>query len=138
MLVALLLVCAAIAPFLILRAVWRSRDAQRTARAATVELIVDEFGVRRGLADGREEGVDWSEITEVEVYRTTTGPHGDAGGMLMLCGDETRGCLVPLDRLDEPGFVEGVTRLPGFDMRLLQEALEAQPPNQLVVWRRGS
>jgi hypothetical protein len=136
-LVTFLMVCLVVAPFAILRAVMRNRDAQRTARAATVDLVVDEFGVRRCLADGREEGVDWSEIEEVEVYRTTTGPHGEAGGMVMLCGDDTHGCLVPIDRLATPGLMEGVTRLPGFDMRLLQEALECEAPNRLVVWHRN-
>jgi len=137
MLLTFLVFCAAIAPFAIARAVIRNRAAQRSARAATIELIVDEFGVRRGLADGREEGIDWSEILEVEVYRTKTGPHGKVGGMGMLAGDATRGCLVPIDRLGTPGLMEAVTRLPGFDTRLLQEALQAEPPTQLVVWHRG-
>jgi hypothetical protein len=136
-LTALVLGCIVIAPIAILRGVMRNRDTQRKARSATVDLTVDEFGVRRALADGREEGVDWTEIEEVEVYRTKSGPHGDAGGMVMLSGDEARGCLVPLDRLDTPGLIESLTRLPGFDMRLLQEALEAEPPRQLVVWHRG-
>lgn len=137
MAITFLLICAAIAPFVIARAVLRNRAAQRTARAATVELHVDEFGVGRGLADGREERVDWSEITEVEVYRTKDGPHGKAGGMVMLAGDATRGCLVPIDHLETPGLMEAITRLPGFDSRLLHEALEAEPPSQLVVWHRG-
>ena len=70
MLLTFLVFCAAIAPFAIARAVIRNRAAQRAARAATIELIVDEFGVRRGLADGREEGIDWSEILECARWRT--------------------------------------------------------------------
>jgi hypothetical protein len=132
-----ILLCLAIAPLVIARAVLRNRAAQREARAATVGLVVDEFGVRRELADGREEGVDWSEIEEIEVYRTTSGPHGKAGGMVMLCGDDTHGCLVPLDQLGTPGLMEGVSRLPGFKVRLFQEALESEAPNQVVVWHRG-
>ena len=47
--------------------------------------------------------------------------------------------LVPLDRLSAEGLVEGLSRLPGFDVRLLSEAVEAQPPCQLVVLaRRGA
>lgn len=133
---ALLLVVAV--PFVVGLALWRRKAVHREVRAATVELRVDEFGVWRELADGREEGVDWVDLTEVEVYRTTTGPHGKGGGLLMLSGDEQHGCLVPLDRLDEPGLVEGLSRLPGFDLRLLHEAVESRAPNQLVVWRRGS
>jgi hypothetical protein len=132
------LVLILVAPIAILMAVWRNRGVQREARSATVVFRVDEFGVRRELADGREEGVDWNELTEVEVYRTETGPHGKAGGMVMLSGDATHGCLVPLDRLDTDGLLEGLTRLPGFDVRLFHEAIEALPPRQLVVWRRDS
>jgi hypothetical protein len=126
----------AVAPIAIVMAISRNRSMQREARAATVDLVVDAFGIRRELADGREEGVDWAEITEIEVYRTTTGPHGKGGGMLMLSGDETRGCLVPLDQLSE--VVEGLSRLPGFDLRLLHEAVDRPAPVQLVVWRRDS
>jgi hypothetical protein len=138
MLLTLLMVVLLVAPIAILMAVWRNRGLQREVRSATVDLRVDEFGVRRELADGREEGVDWSDLTEVEVYRTDTGPHGKAGGMVMLCGDELHGCLVPIDHLDTEGLIEGLTRLPGFDVRLLHEAVESLPPRQLVVWRRAS
>lgn len=135
LLVALLLVAV---PMLVVLGIQKKRAVDREERSATVDLRVDEFGVWRDLADGRQEGVDWGAITEVEVYRTTTGPHGHAGGMLMLSGDETHGCLVPLDHLDREGLLAGLSRLPGFDLRLLTEAVEHEPPMQLVVWRRGS
>jgi hypothetical protein len=137
-LTALLLGMVVVAPIAIIMGVRRNRSLQQEIRAATVELVVDEFGIRRSVANGREEEVDWTEVTEVEVYRTTSGPHGKAGGLLMVSGDETRGVLVPLDRLSTDGLVEGLSRLPGFDVRLLTEAVDALPPRQLVVWRRGS
>jgi hypothetical protein len=119
-------------------ALWRRRVEHRLARSATVALHADGFGVRRELADGREEQVDWSEVQEVEVYRTHSGPHATAGGMMLLFGDDTRGCLVPLDRLDADGLIEGLTSLPGFKVQLLHEAVETPVPAQVVVWRRRS
>jgi len=125
-------------PIIVVLTMQKRREAERAERSATIDLRVDEFGVWRDLADGRREGVDWGDINEVEVYRTTSGPHGSVGGMVLLCGDETHGCLVPLDLMATEGLVEGLTRLPGFDVRLLTEAMDATPPMQLTVWRRGS
>lgn len=133
-----LLIVVLVAPIAIIVAVARNRRLQRELRSATVELIADEFGVRRILADGREEGVDWAELTEIEVYRTDKGPHADAGGLLMLSGDDTRGCLIPLDRIESSGVLEGLQRLPGFNGMTFTEALIADAPSQLVVWRRGA
>lgn len=138
MLTAFLLGMVVVAPIAVIMGVRRNRALQQEIRSATVDLVVDEFGIRRSVANGREEEVDWTEVTEVEVYRTATGPHGKAGGLLMVSGDETRGVLVPLDQLSSAGLVEGLSRLPGFDVRLLTEAVEALPPCQLVVWRQGS
>lgn len=136
--VVVLLLVLALAPFVVVSAVLRRREAVRGARSSTVALTVDEFGVRRELADGRREEVDWGEISEVDVYRTDRGPHGVAGGMVMLSGDATRGCLVPLDHLESSGLVEALQQLPGFRLDSFTEALTAEPPSQLTVWRRGS
>lgn len=122
-----------LAPIAIVVAIARNRGRQRTLRSATVELVVDERGVRRGLADGREEAVDWDEVREVDVVRTTKGPHGAAGGMVVLYGDETRGCIVPLDRAESSGLLEMVTRLPELDVRRLSAALTG-PRGTHEVW----
>ena len=125
-----------VAPFAIAIAVIRNRTQRRLLRSATVALTVDEYGVRRELADGRTEAVDWTDLREVEVYRTNEGPHGPVGGMVLLGGDDTSGCLVPIDRVGEAGLVEALSRLPGFDVRTFSEALVAPPPVEIVVWRR--
>ena len=79
------------------------------------------------LADGREEGIDWVELTGVEVLTAKGGPYGAAGGVVILCGDDEHGCLVPIDRIEDSGLAEALTRLPGFDMRRLLEATRAGP-----------
>jgi hypothetical protein len=133
-----IIVLLLIAPIAVFAAVMRNRGLQRQVRAATAELKVDEFGVRRELADGRQEEIDWVEVEEVSVLVTNRGPQAPSGGVIVLWGDDTRGCLVPIDRADESGLLEALPRLPGFDSRLLAEALAQEPVSQVVVWRRDA
>jgi hypothetical protein len=117
-----------------------SRNQKRLAkiRSGTVELTADEFGVRRTLVDGRQEGVDWVDVTEVEVLIARGGPHAASGGVVIVSGDEEHGCLVPIDRLEDSGVAEALTRLPGFDSRRLVEALTQKPNQRTVCWSRAS
>jgi hypothetical protein len=124
------------APFFVLMAMSRNNKKLSALRSSTTELRVDEFGVRRTLADGREEGVDWVDLTEVEVLTAKSGPHARAGGVVILSGDELHGCLVPLDRLEDSGVVEALTRLPGFESQRLVAALSEKPPKRTVCWQR--
>lgn len=119
-----------IAPIAVVVGIARNRGRQRRLRSATVELTVDAFGVRRALADGREEAVDWGEVREVTLVHARKGPHGAAGGMIVLYGDATRGCVVPLDRAESSGLLEALSRLPGFDVRVLSDALRATSGTQ--------
>lgn len=134
----LLLVLLLVSPVVVFLAVRRNRALQRELRSATVELEVDEFGVSRELADGRRESVEWPEVSQVEVMRTARGPHAAAGGLIVLWGDETSGCLVPIDRAQDSGLLEALGRLPGFSQLAMVEALGADPESSAVVWRRES
>ena len=115
-------------------AVLRNEAKRRRARSATVELDVGPLGVRRVLADGREESVDWAELDVVEVVRASMGPHRDTGGVILLGAGPERGCLVPLDRAGDSGVVEHLAALPGFDVPALVAAMEARPPKRTEVW----
>lgn len=126
-----------LAPLAIVFAVARNRGRQREIRASTVDLRVDDFGVHRELADGRVEEVDWSEIREVSVVHTRRGPHRVAGGMVVLYGSATRGCIVPLDLVADSGVVEGLSRLPGFDVRRLADALDRSGSHDVWVHPDG-
>ena len=99
----------------------------RRTGAGTVEVAADADGVRRVLADGRREEVTWAEVTEVDVFTTRIGPHRAAGGAVVLYGDDRRGCVVPLDRLQESALLEHVHRLPGFDTGALVAAIGDEP-----------
>lgn len=133
-----LAVALMMSPVVVILAVARNEARRRELRSATIELRLDEFGARRVLADGREEAVDWGELTEVEVVTAQRGPHARHGGVVVLAGDATRGCLIPLDRIDDTGLVEHLQLLPGFDVQRLIEALGRKAPSRSTVWVRPS
>ena len=130
--------CILLTPIFAVVGISRNRRRLAAIRADTIELRIDEFGAHRVLADGREEGIDWVELTGVEVLTAKGGPYGAAGGVVILCGDEEHGCLVPIDRIEDSGLAEALTRLPGFDMRRLLAALEETPPKRTVCWERAA
>jgi hypothetical protein len=138
---ALLVVGLALVVFL---AVLRNQAKRSALRVQTTELRVDDLGVRRALADGREERVDWSELSEVEVLTAATGPYKVNGGVVILAGDPAlagevgHGCLVPIDRIGPSGLVDQLVVLPGFDVNLFAEALDKKPPTRTTCWRRDS
>jgi hypothetical protein len=120
-------------------AVTRNRREISALRSATVELRVDEFGVRRELADGRSEAVEWTDVVEVEVFGATRGPHAPSGGALVLYGSEG-GCVVPLDQVHPSGVADGLSRLPGFSVSHFVRAIEhveARPHHLETVWSKG-
>jgi hypothetical protein len=123
-------------PLFVVMAVLRNQKRLSTVRSETVELRVDAFGVRRVMADGREEGVDWSDVTEVEVLTAKSGPHKASGGVVIVAGDDESGCLVPLDQLEVSGLAAMLQQLPGFDNTALTKAILADPPMRTTCWVR--
>jgi hypothetical protein len=117
-------------------AVRRNHHQRQDAAAATVELRADAQGIERRLADGRQEAVDWGEVVEVEVITTAVGVHRHDGVVLVLSGEGERGCLVPSGLAVEHGVFERLHTLPGFNTRLLVEAMEKSPPSRTSCWRR--
>ena len=75
----LIIILLLIAPIAIFVAVMRNRGVQRKVRASTVELRVDEFGVKRELADGRVEEIEWGQVREVSVLMRLTLEPGRVG-----------------------------------------------------------
>ena len=114
----------------------RNRARHGAPGAATNDLVVDERGAQRSLADGRREEVEWAELTRVELVRAHKGPHAASGGVVMLAGDAERGCLVPLDRIGGSGLVGQLARLPGFDVDGFVRALQDESRDEVVCWER--
>jgi hypothetical protein len=124
-------------PLVAVGVIGRNKQRIMQERAATVELRADELGIRRVLADGREEQVDWGEVNEVEVVRASKGPHALYGGVVVLGDGVEKGCLIPIDQLDTSGVRDALSRLlPGFEKRRLEAALAKRPPNRTTCWIR--
>jgi hypothetical protein len=121
--------------FAALLAVARHQRAERRAAAATVSFAVDDWGVRRRLADGRYEEVSWDELQEV---RATTLPRGPWEERLrfILDGGGERGCIVAYEVADNGGLVPAIAALPGFDHRLLAEVLDKPRTGTVILWQR--
>jgi len=134
--VAVLLLVLFLAAVALLIALGRAERARRRAAAATVSLVVDSWGVKRTLADGRYEEVSWAELQEVRAITLPRGPWDDRV-RLVLDGGGERGCIVPSDVAGEHGLVEALGALAGFDHRALAEALESTRTGSRVLWQRA-
>src|SRR5262245_21385261 len=121
--------------FAALVAVARHQRADRRAAAATVSFIVDDWGVRRSLADGRYEEVSWDELDEVRANTLPRGPWDDRLRFILDGGGE-RGCIVAYDTADEGGLVRALAALPGFDHRRLAEVLDKPKTGTVILWQR--
>jgi hypothetical protein len=126
---------AGLVGFAALIALGRRERAARRAAAATVALAVDDWGVKRSLADGRHEEIAWDELREVRLLTLPRGPWGDRARLILDGGDE-RGCIVPFDVAEPSGLVSAVAGLPGFDHRAMAEELERQRTGTTVLWQR--
>lgn len=119
-------------------AVMRNEGRRARARSSEARVVVDVFGVRRELADGRVESVDWSDVQIVEVVRASMGPHRAAGGVVLIGGTGEQGALVPLDRVGPTGLLGRLGALPGFDHRAFDVAVTDRAPSRTTVWTRSA
>jgi hypothetical protein len=131
--VVLLALVAAVA---VLLARMRRERARRLARSATVSLVVDDWGVKRTLADGRHEEVGWDELQTVEAVTLPRGPWDDRV-RFVLDGGGLRGCLVSRIAAEQAGLLEALGRLPGLDIQALGEVLDGTGTGKRVLWRRA-
>ncbi|MFN8051299.1 MAG: hypothetical protein U0Q22_07690 [Acidimicrobiales bacterium] len=114
--------------------VGRNEKRRRRAAAATVELVIDRDGVRRRLADGREESAAWSSLVSVEVVCTPVTTADGARAFALLAEGPETGCLVPLGVGYDDDFVLHLSRLRGIRMEEYVAATEHKPPQRTIVW----
>ena len=118
-------------------AVMRNEGRRARDRASQSRVVVDVFGVRRELVDGRVESVDWSDVEIVEVVRASMGPHRASGGVVLIGGPGEQGALVPLDKVGTTGLLGRLDALPGFDRRVFDSAVTSRAPSRTTVWSRA-
>jgi len=133
--VGLLVFAVAVVVFAFFLARSRRERENRRAAAATVRLTVDDWGVKRWLADGRYEEVAWDELQEVRAITLPKGPWGNRIRLVYDGGGE-RGCIVPIDVAEQFGVLGPLTGVPGFDHRALADVLDQERTGQQVLWQR--
>ena len=115
----------------------RRHTADRHSRAATIELLIDDDGVRRRLGDGRVESARWAELQSVEVVCTPVRTADGARAFVLLAEGPEAGCLVPLGIGHDDALVRQLTRLPHLRIEEFVAATEHKPPRRTIVWQRS-
>ena len=121
--------------FLALLARARHERAARRVAAATMDLIIDDWGVKRWLADGRYEEVGWDELQEVRAITLPKGPWPNRLRFVLDGGGE-RGCIIDVDNAEESGLLERLAGLPGFDHRKMADVIDNIRTGTEQLWSR--
>ncbi len=132
----LLLLLVFVMGFALLLAVGRRERARKRSAAETVSFVVDDWGVKRRLADGRKEEVGWKELLEVRATTLPRGPWSDRIRLILDGGGE-RGCIVSYEKAYEGGLVTALAALPGFDHRALADVLDKPKTGTVILWDKA-
>lgn len=114
------------------------RSVLRRRRPAPLTVTVDDRGVTRRTADGREERVAWGDLVQVSIVTTEDGPFDD-DLFFLLQDDDGSGCAVGNAEAEATGLVARLQRLPRFDNEALIQASACAIEAHFVCWqgRRG-
>ncbi|WP_143219408.1 hypothetical protein [Actinokineospora bangkokensis] len=99
-------------------------------------ITVDDQGVRRQLADGSVESVDWAELAEVAIRTTPEGPWKE-DVFFLLMREGGGGCAVPAGHPSADELMSRLQSLPGFDNDAFVESMTTVEDGLFVVWQRG-
>ncbi|WP_425432317.1 hypothetical protein [Haloechinothrix alba] len=97
-------------------------------------VTVDDTGVRRQLADGSKEAVNWDELSAV-IIRVMPDSPWDEDVFLMLAGSDGTGTAVPSSDPAADALIERLQTLPGFDNERFIEAMTTEADEAYVVWK---
>lgn len=108
---------------------------KRLFRRARPDVIrFDQQRVVRERADGQEESVLWSELTEVDIVTTDGGPFTDDLVWVLL--GERGGCLVPSGAQGASELLARLQQLPNFDNMAVIAAMGSTDNARFLVWQR--
>jgi hypothetical protein len=97
-------------------------------------LQINDDGVLRRLPRGASEQVRWADLREVAIVMTQGERYAEEY-YFVLAGSGKSGVLVSQGLAAKHDLISHLTKLPGFDHRLIAEAM-ATPVNQrFVLWR---
>ena len=101
------------------------------------QVTWDDSGVRCALGDGRVDAVVWSELEEVRVVTTATGPLSEDVFFVLVGEGGDHGCVVGMSEVGE-AFVPRLQALPGFRNEELIRAMGSAEEAEFLLWRRTS
>lgn len=101
------------------------------------EITVDEDGVRRQLADGNEESVTWTNLSEVAIRTTPEGPWKE-DVFFLLVKEGGGGCAVPAGHPSADALMGRLQSMPGFDNDAFVEAMTTLDDGLFVIWQRSA
>ncbi|MFC4004828.1 hypothetical protein ACFS2C_23880 [Prauserella oleivorans] len=107
-----------------------------SSTAHSRSVSVDDTGVRRQLADGTEESVNWEDLATVVVRVIPEGPWKE-DVFLMLASSDGTGTAVPSGDPAANALIERLQTLPGFDHDTFVEAMTTDADQAYVVWKAG-
>lgn len=114
--------------------VFRRKPASSAGKGAAATVTVDAGGVRRTLADGRVEAVQWEALESVDLLGSDEGPFVDDLFWLLRSADG--GCVVPGSDPAAAALLARLQALPGFDNEGLIRALASTENARFRLWQR--
>ncbi|HEX2736207.1 MAG TPA: hypothetical protein VHM70_31615 [Polyangiaceae bacterium] len=102
-------------------------------RVCSESVAIDDTGVRRVLADGSVEAVQWDELESVEIVTTDAGPFQQDVFWVLAAGDH--GCIVS----GEFGgrILDHASRFAGWDHEAVIRAMGSTDHARFAVWDRA-
>jgi hypothetical protein len=103
-------------------------------RKAMQSLMIDDWGVRRRLAQGGEEAVAWTDLAEVLLLTTDAGPFAEDVFFALRAIDGS-GVLVGQGLATEHGLLGTLqARLPDLNNEAIIEAMGSTANARFVLW----
>ena len=97
-------------------------------------LQITDWGVRRILAGGKSEQVEWRSLSEIWIVTSDAGPVVDDLYFALLADDGT-GVAVPNALAFQNDLLAHLQKLPGFDNQRAIDALGSTDHARFLVWR---
>ena len=97
---------------------------------------VDDFSVRRHLANGKTEEARWEHLAEVTIMTNDRGPFEDDAFWVLIEEDGQSGCVIPISIPEAEVILDTVQKLPGFDNEKLIKAMSSAQNNQFILWKK--
>jgi hypothetical protein len=105
-------------------------------RLPTERVTYDEKAIVRYMSSGQVETIEWSDIAEIAIQTTDGGPYAEDFFWVLMSTDNSKGCVVSNGARGMESLLARLQRLPGFENKVMLEALGSTRNARFVVWKR--